>query len=323
MNRGLPFISYFPTFPQILHGIHDIMFRLVPSLREEVRVLSEDKERMSRALSAQGTKVSQGDMSVRDEEVERLRHEASTRAATVGRLRGELAVLGAEEERLRKEASARSWEIALLKSQLSSWERWASGRVRPLVYTDTRGNRIVCPIANVMQWRRDLHDQADKIRKLERTIEARDDLANRTMKLYENPRWTISMYTKKAEVAEDLRKAAEEEITVLKRRLERREKEVIDEFLRGPVYSGAVTDVSTMAIRSCVSEMMDQLPEQAGMLEKLSEEYINTLASISVSEGQVADEDPGSTSAFPDQPVEGSSDREEVTISSEESDIDS
>ena len=161
-----------------------------------------------------------------------------------------------------------------------------------------------------------MHDQADKIRKLERTIEARDDLANKTMKLYENPRWTISMYTKRAEVAEDLRKAAEEEIAVLKRRLERREKEIIDEFLRGPVYSGVVTDVSTMAIRSCISEMMDHLPEQAGLLEKFSEEYINTLISSVVSEDQVADK-------TPDQPVEGSPSQEGITISSEESDIDS
>ena len=169
-----------------------------------------------------------------------------------------------------------------------------------------------------------MHDQACEIRKLERTIEAKDDLANRTVKLYENPRWTIATYVKKAEVADELRKAAEEEIAMLKRSLERREKEVIDEFIRGPVYSGVVTDVSTMVIRSCVSDMMDHLPEQAALLEKLSEEYIKTLISSTASEDRVADEDLGATSTFPPgQPVEGSPAREETTTSSEGSDIES
>ena len=98
MNRGLPFILNSLASLQVLHGIHDIMFRLVPSLREEVRSLSADKERLSRALSARDTRMFQEDASTRDEEVEEHQREASTRVAMVERLRGEVSTLGAEEE---------------------------------------------------------------------------------------------------------------------------------------------------------------------------------------------------------------------------------
>ena len=77
-----------------------------------------------------------------------------------------------------------------------------------------------------------------------------------------------------------------------------------------------------MAIRSCVSDMMDHLPEQAALLEKLSEEYIKTLISSTASEDQVADEGLGATS-LPGQPIEGSPAREETATSSEGSDVDS
>ena len=127
---------------------------------------------------------------------------------------------------------------------------------------------------------------------------------------------------KRAEEAKNLRRATEEEIATLKRRLEKRERDIIGEFLQGSIYSGVVTDVSVMAIRSCVSEMMDRLSEQAALLEKLSEEYIETLVSSSASEDQVADGGLGAaTTSSLGLPVEGPPLRDETTTVAEDSDI--
>ena len=158
-------------------------------------------------------------------------------------------------------ASAVTWELAMLRGSLRSQGprvvyREVPPKVIPPVYTDIHGEEVVCSEATVRKLRTENRDFSAIIEDLSKTIAHKDELANMTAKMHAG-----------------LLAAAEARVAELEKQLETRGEEAIDEFRQGPDFNGILLNAGVAAVRAFVSGITDSLPEQAALLEQLSDEF--------------------------------------------------
>ena len=317
---------------QLFHGAYDTLFRLIPTLRGEVRETSAENSRLSRALAAREEEVqmlradtsSRGDpnhaareianlsktLAARNAEIRGLRRQSNSRMERIRDLEAEVSRLKRERGSREQEiASAVTWELAQLQGQqhpLSSRViyREAPPREVPPVYREGR-EEVVCSIPNVKRWRQELQELSAKVDDLRKTIVSKDDLARRTARMHTESSKTIDGCLQRVKIAESLRETAEAKVADLEGQLKSRGEEAVEEFRQGSDFRGLLINAGTDAVRTFVSGILDSLPAQAALLVQLSEEFVQA---NTVHEGPVSGEDPVSPTNLQ---VEGSTVDEE------------
>lgn len=269
---------------QLFHGIYDTWFNLIPNLRREIRDSSAEISRLSQALAAkeeelksfranapshgnirqvatEATGLSQT-LAAREAEIRKLQRMNTSRMERINDLQAEVSRLARIRGSREKEiASAVTWELAMLRGSLHSQGprvvyREVPPKVIPPVYTDIHGEEVVCSEATVRKLRTENRDFSAIIEDLSKTIAHKDELANMTAKMHAG-----------------LLAAAEARVAELEKQLETRGEEAIDEFRQGPDFNGILLNAGVAAVRAFVSGITDSLPEQAALLEQLSDEF--------------------------------------------------
>lgn len=269
---------------QLFHGIYDTWFNLIPNLRREIRDSSAEISRLSQALAAkeeelksfranapshgnirqvatEATGLSQT-LAAREAEIRKLQRMNTSRMERINDLQAEVSRLARIRGSREKEiASAVTWELAMLRGSLHSQGprvvyREVPPKVIPPVYTDIHGEEVVCSEATVRKLRTENRDFLAIIEDLSKTIAHKDELANMTAKMHAG-----------------LLAAAEARVAELEKQLETRGEEAIDEFRQGPDFNGILLNAGVAAVRAFVSGITDSLPEQAALLEQLSDEF--------------------------------------------------
>ena len=286
---------------QLFHGIYDTWFNLIPNLRREIRDSSAEISRLSQALAAkeeelksfranapshgnirqvatEATGLSQT-LAAREAEIRKLQRMNTSRMERINDLQAEVSRLARIRGSREKEiASAVTWELAMLRGSLHSQGprvvyREVPPKVIPPVYTDIHGEEVVCSEATVRKLRTENRDFSAIIEDLSKTIAHKDELANMTAKMHAGSSQGINIYLNRINKVEGLLAAAEARVAELEKQLETRGEEAIDEFRQGPDFNGILLNAGVAAVRAFVSGITDSLPEQAALLEQLSDEF--------------------------------------------------